>query len=149
MYTCIVFCLSTTENLPSIFTRQRDFIIEVKVIYDLYSGAYNTFVMYRSFPTNYSILLFVLCLNEQLFLLNMFVFLCCQGWPVWQWPSPRGSPRSSWSVTRGWQAKHWRVRGCTKFCQPRICLNSLSIKHWRASFSQESLQFLSSHWGVR
>lgn len=76
-------CLSTTENLPSIFTRQRDFIIEVKVIYDLYYVAYNTFVMYRIFPTNYSILLFVLCLKNNFFLLNMFVFLCCQGRPVW------------------------------------------------------------------
>lgn len=69
-------CLSTTENLPSIFTRQRDFIIEVKVIYDLYSGAYNTFVMYRSFSTNYSILLFVpvLCLKNNFICLKWLFF---------------------------------------------------------------------------
>lgn len=74
MYTCIVFCLSTTENLPSIFTRQRDFIIEVKVIYDLYYVAYNTFVMYRIFPTNYSILLFVLCFKNNFICLKWLLF---------------------------------------------------------------------------
>lgn len=104
LYTCILYCPSTTDSLPFFSVRLRlivfllfaqdketSYLMTLKRLRLLMTNILGLRILLLCrevfFRTNYNILAIFVKWNYfdlyNFYMLYMAVFLCCQGWPVW------------------------------------------------------------------